>query len=85
MSAIGANIGLLIRPAKHDHRLSAEEHDHRLSADRIVTAAATLRALAARYFDIPADDVSPGERRRLSEAAALMERACELDGSSPTG
>jgi hypothetical protein len=79
MSAIGANASVLSRPARHDHRLSAEEHDHRLSVERIATAAATLRAWAARYVDMPVEDVLPGERRRLSEAAALMERACDLD------
>jgi hypothetical protein len=78
MSVNGANVGLLSRPVKHDHRLSAEEHDHRLSSERIATAAATLSALAGSYADLPSADVSPADRRRLSEAAALMERACEL-------
>jgi hypothetical protein len=78
MSTIGANVDVLNRPAKHDHRLSAEEHDHRLSAERILTAALTMRALAAKYFDLPTSDVSPAERRRLSQAAALLEKACEL-------
>jgi hypothetical protein len=85
MSAIGANVAVLSRPAKHDHRLSAEEHDHRLSVERIATAAATLRAWATRYSEMAAEDVLPAERRRLSEAAALMERACELDRVGPTG
>ena len=78
MSTIGANVDVLNRPAKHDHRLSAEEHDHRLSAERIITAAQTMRSLAAVYIEVPADDVSPSERRQLSEAAALMEEACEI-------
>jgi ABC-type branched-subunit amino acid transport system ATPase component len=78
MSTIGANVDVLNRPGKHDHRLRAEEHDHRLSAERIQTAAVTMSALVARYVDLPAVDVSPVERRRLSEAAALMERAAEL-------
>jgi hypothetical protein len=78
MSDIGAGVDVLNRPQKHDHRLSAEEHDHRLSAERILTAAHTLRALVARYDELLADDVSPAERRQLSEAAALMEQACEL-------
>lgn len=77
MSTIGANVDVLNRPAKHDHRLLAEEHDHRLSAERILTAALTMRALAATYFDVPPSDVSPDERRRLSEAAAQIERASE--------
>ena len=85
MSAIGANTVVLSRPAKHDHRLSAEEHDHRLSVERIATAASALRAWAARYIDMAAEDVLPGERRRLSEAAALMERACELDRAGALG
>ena len=78
MSMIGANVDVLNRPAKHDHRLSAEEHDHRLSAERIITAALTMRSLAAAYIDVPADEVSPSERRQLSEAAALMEKVCEI-------
>jgi hypothetical protein len=78
MSTIGANVDVLNRPEKHDHRLSAEEHDHRLSAERILTAAHTMRALVARYADLPAVGVSSVERRRLSQAAALMEQACEL-------
>ena len=77
MSANGANVDVVSRPAKHDHRLSAEEHDHRLSCERIETAAATLRALADRYRDLPAREVSPAIRRRLSQAAAQMERACQ--------
>jgi hypothetical protein len=78
MSVNGANVGLLGRPEKHDHRLLAEEHDHRLSCERIVTAAATLSALAGHYADLASEDVSPADRRRLSEAAALTELACDL-------
>jgi hypothetical protein len=78
MSTRGANVNVLHRPDKHDHRLAAEEHDHLLSAERILTAAHTMRALVARFLDVPAVDISAIERRRLSEAAAHMERACEL-------
>jgi hypothetical protein len=78
VSIIGANVGVLSRPAKHDHRLSAEEHDHCLSAERIATAAAALCVFAGRYVDLLADEVSPADRGRLSEMAALMERACDL-------
>ena len=77
MSMIGANVGVLSPPAKHDHRLLAEEHDHCLSTERIATAAVALCAFASRYVDLLADEVSPADRRRLSEAAALMERACD--------
>jgi hypothetical protein len=77
VSIIGANVSVLSRPAKHDHRLSAEEHDHCLSAERIATAAAALCVFASRYAPLLADEVSPADRRRLSETAALMERACD--------
>jgi hypothetical protein len=78
VSIIGANVGVLSRPAKHDHRLSAEEHDHCLSAERIATAAMALSVFASRYAALFADEVSPADRRRLSQAAALMERACDM-------
>jgi hypothetical protein len=77
MTIIGANVGVLSRPATHDHRLSAKEHDHCLSAERIATAAAALCAFVSRYVDLLADEVSPADRRRLSETTALMERACD--------
>ena len=77
MSVIGTNTTPGHR-TKYDHRLSAEEHDPHLSAERIVTATVMLCDFAGKSADRPGDEVSPTEKRRLSQAAALLEAACDL-------
>ncbi len=51
--------------------------DHRLSSELILTAAEALLRLARNYLDLLPDDVSPAERKSLSSAARLTDRALD--------
>ena len=53
------------------------DDDHAVSCERVIAAAQVLRGFANVYLDRPARDVSALERRRLAEAAGLMEQAMD--------
>jgi hypothetical protein len=53
------------------------EHDDAVSCERMIAATQVWRSFGNIYLDRPAGDVSPLERRRLAEAAALMEQAMD--------
>jgi len=53
------------------------DDDHAESCERIIVASQVLRGFANVYLDRPARDVSTLERRRLAEAAALMDQAMD--------
>ena len=53
------------------------DDDHAVSCERIIAASRVLRGFANVYLDRPSRDVSPVERRRLADAAALMEQAMD--------
>jgi hypothetical protein len=63
-------------PRDFDDTLTGED-EHSVSCERMIAAAQVLRGFASVYLDRPARDVSPAERRRLAEAAALMEQAMD--------
>ncbi len=48
-----------------------------VSAERIIAAADALRRFSNHYLDLLEDDISADERRRLHEAAELLEQALE--------
>jgi hypothetical protein len=54
-----------------------DEPDHALSAELILARAAAVSNIATTYAGPPGADVSPAERRKLAEAAELVDRALD--------
>ena len=46
--------------------------------ERIAAAARTIAGIAQSYLDVPQEDTSPDERRKLAEVQALLDQALEL-------